>query len=110
MLKIYIKLKKKINGKIIVVAGPVLIHSGASDALANLIRLGFIDGLLSGNALAVHDVENALLGTSLGMRITDGTLAIRGHRNHMQSVNEVFKAGSLENMVKNNTLKKGYNL
>ena len=101
------KIKKENNGKIIVVAGPVIIHSGASDALANLIRLGFIDGVLSGNALAVHDVENALLGTSLGMRITDGTLAIRGHRNHMQSVNEVFKAGSLENMVKNNTLKKG---
>ncbi|MGD1835871.1 MAG: TIGR00300 family protein [Nitrososphaeraceae archaeon] len=101
------KIKKENNGKIIVVAGPVIIHSGASDALANLIRLGFIDGLLTGNALAVHDVENALLGTSLGMRITDGTLAIRGHRNHMQSVNEVFKAGSLENMVKNNILKKG---
>jgi lysine-ketoglutarate reductase/saccharopine dehydrogenase-like protein (TIGR00300 family) len=66
-----------------------------------------VDGLLAGNALAVHDVENALLGTSLGMNVKDGTLAVRGHRNHMQAINEVFKADSLKNMVKKKILKKG---
>ncbi len=69
----------------------VLVHSGASEALAKLIRMGYVHGLLAGNALAVHDVENALMGTSLGMNIKDGALAIRGHRNHMQAINEVFK-------------------
>ena len=58
--------------------------------------MGYVDGLLAGNALAVHDVENALMGTSLGMRVNDEYLVIRGHRNHMQAVNEVFKAGSLK--------------
>src|SRR4051794_29109821 len=81
------------GGKIVVVSGPVMVHSGAAEALASLIRMGYINGVLAGNALAVHDVENALLGTSLGMRVNDGTLAIRGHRNHMEAINEVFKAG-----------------
>lgn len=98
---------KKSGGKIIVVSGPVLVHSGAAEALASLIRMGYIDGVLAGNALAVHDVENALLGTSLGMRVKDGTLAIRGHRNHMQAINEVFKAGGLKAMVEKKILKSG---
>lgn len=98
---------RKEGGKIIIVSGPVLVHSGAVEALASLIRMGYVDGLLAGNALAVHDVENALLGTSLGMRIKDGTLAVRGHRNHMQAINEVFKAGGLKVMVEKRILKSG---
>jgi lysine-ketoglutarate reductase/saccharopine dehydrogenase-like protein (TIGR00300 family) len=98
---------KKEGGKIIVVSGPVLVHSGAAEALASLIRMGFVDGLLAGNALAVHDVENALLGTSLGMKVRDGTLAIRGHRNHMQAINEVFKAGGIKAMVEKKIIKSG---
>ncbi|MGI0044418.1 MAG: TIGR00300 family protein, partial [Nitrososphaeraceae archaeon] len=70
-------------------------------------RLGYVDGLLAGNALAVHDVENAIMGTSLGMHVRDGTLAVRGHRNHMQAINEVFKAGSLKKMVTCGALRSG---
>jgi len=98
---------RKEGGKIVIVSGPVLIHSGAVEALASLIKMGYVDGLLAGNALAVHDVENALFGTSLGMRIKDGTLAVRGHRNHMQAINEVFKAGGLKAMVEKRILKSG---
>lgn len=98
---------KESEGKIAVVAGPVVVHSGASEALAKLIRMGYIHGLLAGNALAVHDVENSLMGTSLGMQVNDGTLAIRGHRNHMLAINEVFKFGSLRTMVQKKVLKKG---
>jgi len=102
-----IHLTKKSGGKIIVTAGPVIVHSGASESLAKMIRLGYVNGLLSGNALAVHDIENALMGTSLGMNVKDGTLAVRGHRNHMLAINEVFKAGSIENMVRKKILKSG---
>jgi lysine-ketoglutarate reductase/saccharopine dehydrogenase-like protein (TIGR00300 family) len=98
---------KNSGGKIIVTAGPVVVHSGAADSLAKMIRMGYIDGLLTGNALAVHDIENSLFGTSLGMNVKNGTLAIRGHRNHMQAINEVFRAGSIEEMVKKNILKSG---
>ncbi len=98
---------KSKKGKIVVVGGPAIVHTGAAESLAKLIKMGYIDGLLAGNALAVHDVEYALMGTSLGMYVKDGTLAVRGHRNHMQTVNEVFKAGSISNMVKKGVLKKG---
>ncbi len=98
---------KQEGGKIIVVSGPVIVHSGSAETLAKLIRNGYVDGILAGNALAVHDIENALLGTSLGMHVDDGTLAIRGHRNHMMIVNEVFKAGSIKTMVEDKILKNG---
>ncbi len=98
---------KKEGGKIVLVGGPAIVHTGASDSIAILIRLGFIDAMLAGNALAVHDIEYSTLGTSLGMNVRDGTLAVRGHRNHMQAINSVFKAGSIPKMVVNKTLTKG---
>lgn len=98
---------KKNGGKIIIVGGPAIIHTGAADAVADLIKLGFIDGVLAGNALAVHDIEYATLGTSLGMNVHDATLAYRGHRNHMETINAVFRAGSIANMVKTKKLTRG---
>lgn len=98
---------KKAGGKIVLVGGPAIVHTGASESVAELIRRGFIDAVLAGNALAVHDIEYATLGTSLGMNVHDGTLAVRGHRNHMDTINGVFKAGSIQNMVHTNKLKKG---
>ena len=98
---------KKSGGKIVLVGGPAIVHTGAANSVATLIRMGYINALLAGNALAVHDIEYATLGTSLGMNIHDGTLAVRGYRNHMQTINSVFKAGSIEKMVKGKKLTKG---
>ncbi len=98
---------KKQKGKIVLVGGPAIVHTGASDSVASLIRLGFVDAVLAGNALAVHDIEYSTLGTSLGMNVKDGTLAVRGHRNHMQAINSVFKAGSISKMVEKGVLRKG---
>lgn len=98
---------RKLGGKIVLVGGPAIVHTGAADSVATLIRLGFINALLAGNALAVHDIEYSTLGTSLGMNVNDGTLAVRGYRNHMQTINSVFKAGSIVKMVKNKQLSKG---
>jgi len=98
---------RKLGGKIIFVGGPAIIHTGAADSVSTLIKLGYINAVLAGNALAVHDIENATLGTSLGMNVHDGTLAVRGYRNHMQTINSVFKAGSISKMVRNKKLTKG---
>jgi lysine-ketoglutarate reductase/saccharopine dehydrogenase-like protein (TIGR00300 family) len=98
---------KKNGGKIVIVGGPAIVHTGADDSVSELIRLGYIDGVLAGNALAVHDIEYATLGTSLGMNVHDATLAYHGHRNHMDAINAVFKAGSIANMVKSKKLTKG---
>ena len=98
---------KKKGGKIVIVGGPAIVHTGADDSVSELIRSGYIDGVLAGNALAVHDIEYATLGTSLGMNVKDATLAYHGHRNHMDTINAVFKAGSIANMVKTKKLTKG---
>ena len=98
---------KRDGGRIVLVGGPAIVHTGAAPSVAELIRRGYIDGILAGNALAVHDIEYATLGTSLGMNVHDGTLAIRGHRNHMDTVNSVFRAGSIPRMVRSGKLKRG---
>ena len=98
---------RKSGGKVVLVGGPAIVHTGAVESVATLIRLGYINALLAGNALAVHDIEYATLGTSLGMNVRDGTLAVRGYRNHMQAINSVFKAGSIAKMVKSKKLNTG---
>ena len=80
--------------KIMVVAGPVVVHTGGVGPLAKLIRSGWVQALLSGNALGVHDIEAALLGTSLGVRLTDGRQEEHGHRNHMRAINAIYHAAA----------------
>ena len=93
--------------RIVVVAGPVVIHTGGTEALSGLIRGGWVDAVLAGNALAVHDIESALLGTSLGVRTSDGRLEHHGHRNHMRAINAINHAGSIKNAVETGRLKHG---
>lgn len=93
--------------KVVVVAGPVVVHTGGARPLAALIRGGFVHALLSGNALGVHDIEAALLGTSLGVRASDGRQEEHGHRNHMRAINAVYHAGSVRGAVEGGRLKSG---
>jgi len=98
---------KRRGGKIAVVAGPAVVHTGGAPALAKIIRLGYVDVLLAGNALAVHDVEYALFGTSLGIKVDEGVASPKGHRNHLAAINEILKAGSLRAAVEKGVLNKG---
>ena len=93
--------------KIVVVAGPVVVHTGGVAPLAALIRQGYVSALLSGNALGVHDIENALLGTSLGIRQSDGRQEEHGHRNHMRAINAIFHAGGIRQAVESGRLTSG---
>ncbi|HXE64975.1 MAG TPA: TIGR00300 family protein [Bryobacteraceae bacterium] len=98
----------KEQGKTIVaVAGPVVVHTGGVPGLSRLIREHWIDGVLSGNALGVHDIESALLGTSLGIRLADGRQAEHGHRNHMRAINAIYHAGGIRGAVESGRLKSG---
>lgn len=90
---------KQNGGKIGVVGGPAIVHTGASESLASLIRQGFIDVLFAGNALAAHDIEYNLFGTSLGMDLATGTLVSGGHKHHIYAISEVIRAGSIRNAV-----------
>lgn len=93
--------------KVVVVAGPVVIHTGGGKPLSELIRLGWVDALLAGNALAVHDIEAALLGTSLGIRQKDGRQEEHGHRNHMRAINAIYNCGDIPRAVAQGRLKSG---
>ena len=93
--------------RIVVVGGPVIIHTGGAEPLAKLIRGKWVDALLCGNALGVHDIESALLGTSLGVRQTDGRQEEHGHRNHMRAINAIYHAGSIAKAVESGRLTSG---
>ncbi|HLH39511.1 MAG TPA: TIGR00300 family protein [Bryobacteraceae bacterium] len=93
--------------RIIVVAGPVVIHTGGARALSRLIRNGWVDALLAGNALGVHDIESSLFGTSLGVRQSDGRQEEHGHRNHMRAINAIYHAGGIAKAVESGRLKSG---
>ncbi len=98
----------KEQGKTIVaVAGPVVVHTGGVTGLSKLIRGHWIDALLSGNALGVHDIESALFGTSLGIRLEDGRQAEHGHRNHMRAINAVNHAQGIKGAVESGRLQCG---
>jgi lysine-ketoglutarate reductase/saccharopine dehydrogenase-like protein (TIGR00300 family) len=102
-----LKAMKKNGEKVVVVAGPVVIHTGGAAALASLIDKGYVTGLLSGNALAVHDLESEFYGTSLGIDLQTGKPTHEGHKNHMKAINRIYGHGSIEKAIKNGDLKKG---
>jgi lysine-ketoglutarate reductase/saccharopine dehydrogenase-like protein (TIGR00300 family) len=95
------------GGRIAVVAGPVVVHTGGVEHFCELIRRGFVDVVLAGNALAVHDVEYALSGTSLGIDLAAGAPVEQGHRNHMAAINTINRAGGIRQAVETGVLKSG---
>jgi lysine-ketoglutarate reductase/saccharopine dehydrogenase-like protein (TIGR00300 family) len=97
----------KTGGKIILVGGPAIIHTGADKAVAELIRKGYINVLFAGNALATHDVEYNLFGTSLGMDLQTGKPVMGGHRHHLYAISEIMRAGSLKEAVETGVLTGG---
>jgi arginine dihydrolase len=93
--------------KIVAVAGPVVVHTGGASSLARLIREGYVNALLAGNALGVHDIEAALFGTSLGIRQSDGRQEEHGHRNHMRAINAIYQCGNIRGAVESGRLSSG---
>ena len=85
--------------KILVVAGPAVIHTGAGKHLERLIQMGYVDLLFSGNALAVHDIEEALYETALGVHVGKGVSVERGHQHHLHAINRVRAAGGIRQAV-----------
>ena len=98
---------RKGGGKILVVAGPAIVHSGAAPYLGELIRTSYVDVLFGGNAIATHDVEAALFGTSLGLSLESGSIVEGGHHHHMRALNTIRLAVSLDEAVKKGVLTEG---
>jgi lysine-ketoglutarate reductase/saccharopine dehydrogenase-like protein (TIGR00300 family) len=102
-----IRLAKKSGGKILVVAGPAVVHTGAGEHFEKLIDWGYVNLLFAGNALATHDIEQALYGTSLGVNLSRGALADEGHENHIHAINTIRGAGGITQAVEKNVLRQG---
>jgi len=98
---------RQAGDRIAFVAGPVVVHTGGGQYFRDLIRLGYVDVLLAGNALAVHDVEQALYGTSLGVDMESGRAIEGGHRHHMRAINAIYRAGGLRPAVESGILTSG---
>ncbi|MDJ0736520.1 MAG: TIGR00300 family protein [Nostocaceae cyanobacterium] len=94
-------------GKVVVTAGPVVIHTGGGEHLARLIREGYIQGLLGGNAIAVHDIEQSMMGTSLGVDMKRGVAVRGGHRHHLKTINTVRRYGNIAKAVEAGVIKSG---
>jgi lysine-ketoglutarate reductase/saccharopine dehydrogenase-like protein (TIGR00300 family) len=95
------------DSRLVVVAGPVVVHTGGSEGLCKLIRKGHVSALLAGNALAVHDIEQALFGTSLGIETATGVAVREGHKNHMRAINAVNRAGGIARAVRAGVITSG---
>lgn len=98
---------KEEGGKIAVVGGPAIVHTGAVQHLEKLIANGFVDLLFGGNAIALHDIENALFGTSNGIDLKRGSPAERGHENQMRALNLIREAGGISRAVETGALQSG---
>jgi lysine-ketoglutarate reductase/saccharopine dehydrogenase-like protein (TIGR00300 family) len=95
------------GGRIAMVVGPVAVHTGGTPYLAGLIRAGFVQVLLSGNALAVHDIEFAMFGTSLGVNLETGRAVEGGHHHHMRAINAVRRAGGIRQAIDQGVIRSG---
>jgi arginine dihydrolase len=95
------------RGRIVFVMGPVAVHTGGVAYFSEIVRRGYVNAVLSGNALAVHDIEHALFGTSLGVDLQAGVPVKEGHRNHMRAINIVNRAGGVRSAVEQGVLTSG---
>ncbi len=95
------------GGKVAVTAGPVVIHTGGAEHLSRLIREGYVQALLGGNAIAVHDIEQAMMGTSLGVDMKRGVAVRGGHRHHLKVINLIRRYGSIANAVEKGIITSG---
>lgn len=94
-------------GDVLLAGGPAIIHAGGREALAWLIEAGFIHVLFCGNALAAHDMEAHLFGTSLGYGLTAGRAVPHGHEHHLRTINRIRAIGGIEEAVRAGVITEG---
>lgn len=95
------------GGKILVVGGPAIVHTGSAEHLCRLIRGGLVQVLFAGNALATHDIESAWFGTSLGVHLDSGDIVEAGHEHHLRTINRVRRLGGIRRAVETGVLTRG---
>lgn len=95
------------GGKTLIVGGPAIVHTGSGEHLCKLIRRGYVDTLFAGNALATHDIEQAIFGTSLGVHLDRGDVVDAGHEHHLRAINRIRRLGGIRQAIESGTLTSG---
>lgn len=95
------------QGRVLLVGGPAIVHTGSTEHLCHLIREGYIQVLFAGNALATHDIEQALFGTSLGIHMERGIPTEEGHEHHLRAINRIRRLGGIRRAVETGALTSG---
>jgi lysine-ketoglutarate reductase/saccharopine dehydrogenase-like protein (TIGR00300 family) len=98
---------RRSGGRTLIVGGPAIVHTGSGPALCQLIRGGYVNKIFAGNALATHDIEQSLFGTSLGVHLADASIAETGHEHHLRAINRIRRCGSIRNAVDQGILTSG---
>ena len=98
---------KAAGQRVLWVAGPAVVHTGAAPAMVALVEAGYVDVLFGGNAIATHDIESSLFGTSLGVDLSQGSGVEHGHEHHIRAINRIRKAGSIAAAVEQGVLTGG---
>jgi lysine-ketoglutarate reductase/saccharopine dehydrogenase-like protein (TIGR00300 family) len=98
---------RRIGQKVLLVGGPAIVHTGAGRHLEGIINAGWIDVVFAGNALATHDIERALFGTSLGVELATGVAAAHGHEHHLRAINTIRAAGGIRRAVEAGIIRSG---
>ena len=98
---------KQKGRKSLVVGGPAIVHTGSGPHLCRLIRTGYVQKLFAGNALAVHDIEQSIFGTSLGVDLGQGDIVEAGHEHHLRAINRIRRAGGISQAVEQDILTSG---
>jgi lysine-ketoglutarate reductase/saccharopine dehydrogenase-like protein (TIGR00300 family) len=93
--------------KVLLVGGPAIVHTGSAGHVARLIKEGWVQVLFAGNALATHDIEQALYGTSLGVSLTHGEPLEHGHEHHLRAINTIRRLGGIARAVEVGVLNAG---
>jgi lysine-ketoglutarate reductase/saccharopine dehydrogenase-like protein (TIGR00300 family) len=98
---------RRAGRKVLLVGGPAIVHTGSADHVAELVRLGWIQTLFAGNALATHDIEQAFYGTSLGVSMTRGEPIEHGHEHHLRAINSIRRLGGIRKALESGVLRSG---
>lgn len=101
------KRTKDAGEKILAVLGPAIVHTGSVEHICRLIDTGYLNVLFAGNALATHDIEQALFGTSLGISLHHGLPMEEGHEHHLRAINTIRRLGGIRRAVERGVLKSG---
>ena len=102
-----IRATKAAGKKVLLVGGPAIVHTGSAPHVAQLIREGWVQTLFAGNALATHDIEQAIYGTSLGVSIDKGEVIEHGHEHHLRTINTIRRKGGIKAAVESGLIKSG---